>query len=239
MTRRRFNEALCKHNKDNPKSHSKQLQNGFNSNYGLQHRTMDVVQIQKLQNAFVIVELRSTDNMNFCELSTEGEGGRELLGLDGAFMRGQYPGQMLTTVGVDANNGIYPIAYGIVKSENQYSWTWFLTCLADDLDLFSNSNYTFITDRQKGYYQQLQGFSHLLSIVKFQKHMQELKDYNKKAFEWLNKISPEHWSKAYFSATIAFKESSSAFLDLSNPGIIAIDRAHIGGSTQEKIGQID
>ncbi|GJT53648.1 receptor-like cytoplasmic kinase 176 [Tanacetum coccineum] len=77
------------------------------------------------------------------------EGGRELLGLDGAFMRGQYPGQMLTTVGVDANNGIYPIAYGIVESENQYSWTWFLTCLADDLDLFSNSNYTFITDRQK------------------------------------------------------------------------------------------
>ncbi|GKC68294.1 FAR1-related sequence 10 [Tanacetum coccineum] len=47
--------------------------------------------------------------------------GRELLSLDGAFMRGQYPGQMLTVVGVDANNGIYPVAYGIVESENQYS----------------------------------------------------------------------------------------------------------------------
>nr|GEU64787.1 putative transposase, mutator type, MULE transposase domain protein [Tanacetum cinerariifolium] len=51
------------------------------------------------------------------------EGGRELLGLDGAFMRGHYPGQMLTTVGVDANNGIYPVAYCIVESENQYFWT--------------------------------------------------------------------------------------------------------------------
>nr|GEZ44932.1 hypothetical protein [Tanacetum cinerariifolium] len=39
------------------------------------------------------------------------ESGRELLGLDGAFMRRQYSGQMLTTVGVDANNGIYPVAY--------------------------------------------------------------------------------------------------------------------------------
>ncbi|GKB32317.1 putative reverse transcriptase domain-containing protein, partial [Tanacetum coccineum] len=39
---------------------------------------------------------------------------------------------------------------GILESENQYSWTWFLTCLADDFDLFSNSNFTFITDRQKG-----------------------------------------------------------------------------------------
>ncbi|GKE89430.1 putative transposase, mutator type, MULE transposase domain protein [Tanacetum coccineum] len=53
------------------------------------------------------------------------ESGRELLGLDGAFIRGQYPGQMLTTVGMDANNGIYPVAYGIMESENQYSCTWF------------------------------------------------------------------------------------------------------------------
>ncbi|GJX02028.1 hypothetical protein Tco_0185941 [Tanacetum coccineum] len=51
------------------------------------------------------------------------ESGRELLGLDGAFMRGQYFGQMLTAVGVDANNGIYLVAYGIVESVNQYSWT--------------------------------------------------------------------------------------------------------------------
>nr|GEU33710.1 hypothetical protein [Tanacetum cinerariifolium] len=67
------------------------------------------------------------------------EGGRELLGLDGAFIRGKYPGQMFTAVGVDANNGIYLVAYGIVESENQYSWTWFLKCLADDFDLFSLS----------------------------------------------------------------------------------------------------
>ncbi|GJT38800.1 hypothetical protein Tco_0938665 [Tanacetum coccineum] len=35
------------------------------------------------------------------------ECGRELLGLDEAFMRGQYPRKILTAVGVDANNGIY------------------------------------------------------------------------------------------------------------------------------------
>ncbi|GKA90524.1 mutator type transposase [Tanacetum coccineum] len=78
------------------------------------------------------------------------ESGKELLGLDGAFMRGQYYGQMLTAVGVDANNGIYLVAYGIVESENQYSWTWFLTCLADDFDLYTNSDFTFIIDRQNG-----------------------------------------------------------------------------------------
>ncbi|GJW79794.1 RNA-directed DNA polymerase, eukaryota [Tanacetum coccineum] len=76
--------------------------------------------------------------------------GRQLLGLDGAFMKGNYPGQLLTLVSVDANNGIYPVAYGIVESESKESWTWFLSCLGDDLDLEANSNFTFITDRQKG-----------------------------------------------------------------------------------------
>ncbi|GJS37964.1 hypothetical protein Tco_0536346 [Tanacetum coccineum] len=42
-------------------------------------------------------------------------GGKELLGLDGAFMRGKYHRQMLTLVGMDANNGIYFVAYGIVE----------------------------------------------------------------------------------------------------------------------------
>ncbi|XP_076890508.1 uncharacterized protein LOC143541617 [Bidens hawaiensis] len=76
--------------------------------------------------------------------------GREIIGLDGCFMKGQYPGQVLTAVGVDGNNGIYPVAYAIVETENKSSWTWFLEYLGDDVDISANSNFTFITDRQKG-----------------------------------------------------------------------------------------
>ena len=79
-------------------------------------------------------------------------GMRDLLGLDGAFMKGPYPGQLLTAVSVDPNNGIYPLAYGIVETENTESWTWFLNQLGDDLDLYRNSNFTFISDRQKVIY---------------------------------------------------------------------------------------
>ncbi|XP_021985267.1 uncharacterized protein LOC110881256 [Helianthus annuus] len=78
------------------------------------------------------------------------QGGREILGLDGCFMKGPYPGQILTAVGVDANNGIYPVAYAVVESENTNSWLWFLEYLGDDLDIHANSNFTFISDRQKG-----------------------------------------------------------------------------------------
>ncbi|GJW09040.1 hypothetical protein Tco_1571463 [Tanacetum coccineum] len=41
---------------------------------------------------------------------------REILGLDRCFMSGPWPGQILTAVGVDANNGIYPVAYDIVEA---------------------------------------------------------------------------------------------------------------------------
>ncbi|XP_076927070.1 uncharacterized protein LOC143590494 [Bidens hawaiensis] len=63
---------------------------------------------------------------------------------------GPFPGQILTVVGMDGNNGIYPLAYSLVEAESTASWTWFLECLGDDLDLHSNSNFTFISDRQKG-----------------------------------------------------------------------------------------
>ncbi|GJZ55607.1 mutator type transposase [Tanacetum coccineum] len=55
-----------------------------------------------------------------------------------------------TAVGVDPNNGTYPLAYAVVETETKESWTWFLDCLGDDLQLARNSNFTFITDRQKG-----------------------------------------------------------------------------------------
>ncbi|GJR83642.1 mutator type transposase [Tanacetum coccineum] len=75
---------------------------------------------------------------------------RDFLGLDGCFLSGTYLGWILTAVGVDPNNGIYPLAYAIVESENKDSWKWFLDCIGDNLDLFRNSNFTFISDRQKG-----------------------------------------------------------------------------------------
>ncbi|KAJ0866266.1 putative MULE transposase domain-containing protein [Helianthus annuus] len=46
-------------------------------------------------------------------------------------------------------DGIYPVCYAIVEAENINSWTWFLELLGDDLDLHRNSNFTFVSDRQK------------------------------------------------------------------------------------------
>nr|GEV74422.1 hypothetical protein [Tanacetum cinerariifolium] len=97
---------------------------------------------------------------------------RDMLGLDGAFMKGPFPGQVLVAVGLDSNNGIYLLAYALVEAETKSSWCWFLQCLGDDIDLHPNLNFTFIGDRQK--------------------------TMNPKAHEWLNKIPAKHWARSHF-----------------------------------------
>ncbi|XP_076895313.1 uncharacterized protein LOC143547893 [Bidens hawaiensis] len=47
--------------------------------------------------------------------------GREILGLDGCFMKGPFLGQILTSVSIDANKCIYPVAFALVESETMYS----------------------------------------------------------------------------------------------------------------------
>nr|GEU98225.1 putative transposase, mutator type, MULE transposase domain protein [Tanacetum cinerariifolium] len=44
---------------------------------------------------------------------------RELLGLDGAFMNGPFPCQVLAAVGLDSNNGIFPLAYALVEAKSR------------------------------------------------------------------------------------------------------------------------
>nr|GFA19642.1 transposase, mutator type [Tanacetum cinerariifolium] len=72
---------------------------------------------------------------------------RELKRIGKQKNKGPWPGQRLTTIGVDANNKIYPVAYVIVKAERKASWCWFLNLLRVDLGIEANFHYTFISDR--------------------------------------------------------------------------------------------
>ncbi|XP_071727511.1 uncharacterized protein [Rutidosis leptorrhynchoides] len=157
---------------------------------------------------------------------------RQILGLDGAFTKGQFPGQLLTAVGVDSNNGIYPLAYAIVEAENTESWKWFLLCLGADLGLVENSNFTFITYRQKGilpaiasvfpcaehryyvrhihqnfkktyrgeeYKKILWKSASATTVIEFEGAMQEMRQFNIGAYEWLCLIPPHNWSRSHFT----------------------------------------
>ena len=77
-------------------------------------------------------------------------GCRKLLGFDGCHIKGAYPGQLLATVGIDANNGMYPIAYAIVEIENKETWSWFMELVIEDLEIVNDTRYVIISDKQKG-----------------------------------------------------------------------------------------
>ncbi|KAK5813077.1 hypothetical protein PVK06_028523 [Gossypium arboreum] len=77
-------------------------------------------------------------------------GCRRIVSLDGCFLKGYYGGYLLVAVGIDANNGIYPLAYAAIESENQASWLWFLELLAIDLKIVSSYQISFMSDKQKG-----------------------------------------------------------------------------------------
>lgn len=67
--------------------------------------------------------------------------------IDGAHLKGSFKGTMFLAVGMDGNNNIFPIAFGVGKSESGDSWTWFLSRLRECVG--DNPNLAIISDRAK------------------------------------------------------------------------------------------
>ncbi|MBA0618677.1 hypothetical protein Godav_027984, partial [Gossypium davidsonii] len=76
-------------------------------------------------------------------------GCRLLIGLDGCFLKGPLKSEFLATVGKDANNQMFPIAWVVVEVECTDSWTWLLSLLSTNLGLEDSYGYTIISDQQK------------------------------------------------------------------------------------------
>ena len=74
---------------------------------------------------------------------------RPILGVDGCFLRGKTKGQLLVALGRDADNAIYPIAWGVVQVENTDNWLWFVKNIKADLALDDGDGFILISKRQK------------------------------------------------------------------------------------------
>lgn len=68
----------------------------------------------------------------------------------GCHIKTRYKGNILTAVGIDPNDCIFPIAFGICEVESTHSWEWFLASLKDDLNIINTSTFTIMSGRQKG-----------------------------------------------------------------------------------------
>lgn len=73
---------------------------------------------------------------------------RPIIFLDACFLRGMYRGQVFTAMGIDPNNGWWPIAWAVCEAESYQQWKWFLDLLQVDLDIATNSpRYVFMSDQ--------------------------------------------------------------------------------------------
>lgn len=91
-------------------------------------------------------------------------GCRPIICLDGCHIKTKFGGQLLTAVGMDPNDCIYPIAMAVVEVESLASWKWFLQTLKDDLHIDNTYPWTIMTDKQKVC---MSNHSHCLSFMPF------------------------------------------------------------------------
>nr|GLL42269.1 uncharacterized protein LOC109154411 [Ipomoea trifida] len=162
-------------------------------------------------------------------------GCRPFFGLDGCHLKGCQKGrQLLSAVGLNGDNCMFPIAFAIVEGELKESWTWFLEQLDSDLNIAGNPHaWIIISDKQKGLLpavekmfpgvehrfcvrhmhgnflkdgftgnvlkQKLWGVCKATTEADYKRHMEELKQENEKAAEWLATRDPRHYCRAFFS----------------------------------------
>ncbi|KAL5758142.1 hypothetical protein ACOSP7_020753 [Xanthoceras sorbifolium] len=74
---------------------------------------------------------------------------RPFLGLEDCHLKGGFPGVLLSAIGIDANNGLYPIALCVCEGESKESWFWFINQLYEHIGKYKCRKITFMTNRQK------------------------------------------------------------------------------------------
>ena len=74
---------------------------------------------------------------------------RNIIGLDGCFLKAGYGCQLLSAVGRDPNDQMLPLAIAIVEIENKDTWTWFLELLLNDLGPTALNGLCIMSDQQK------------------------------------------------------------------------------------------
>ena len=71
---------------------------------------------------------------------------RPVISVDVTFFKNKYKGTLLLAAASDGNNHIFPLGFGIVDSENDFSWLWFFEHLRsaigdrEDLVIISDRN---------------------------------------------------------------------------------------------------
>ncbi|KAL2922877.1 Palmitoyltransferase ZDHHC2 [Bienertia sinuspersici] len=77
------------------------------------------------------------------------EGCRKIICVDACFLKTFLGGQLLSAVGRDGNDQMYPIAWAVVEGENNLSWEWFFNQLQSCLGLGEGNELVILSDEHR------------------------------------------------------------------------------------------
>ncbi|XP_010677704.2 uncharacterized protein LOC104893303 [Beta vulgaris subsp. vulgaris] len=155
-------------------------------------------------------------------------GCRPLIGIDGAHLSGYYKGILLSALGVDGNNEIFLIAYGIVDTESLESWEYFFRNLriCFEKEGCTKDDWCFISDRMRGVDAAVHGVfpkiaANAYNNYVFNKAMEKIMAFDADAAAYLDTTS-EQWSRYMFDTSISCDHNTTNFVESFN----ACTKAH-------------
>ncbi|GJW55847.1 transposase, MuDR, MULE transposase domain protein, partial [Tanacetum coccineum] len=110
---------------------------------------------------------------------------RPLVIIDAAHLKGLYKGTNLMAVGMDGNNQIVPIAFGICKGETGPCWSWWKSVLKECIG--DNPSLLFISDRHAA----------IALAVQNEFPLAYHADIKPDAYDKLCQFGPQRWSRAH------------------------------------------
>ncbi|XP_019237621.1 PREDICTED: uncharacterized protein LOC109217804, partial [Nicotiana attenuata] len=149
-----------------------------------------------------------------------------VIAIDATFLKSKYRGVLMIYVSKDANNQIFPLAFGIVESENNNSYELYFSELRNAIR--SRDNLIFLSDRHQSiahgiavyteshhgiciYHLEynlkrrkvkneiiklFQSVARVYRREEFDLYMSDIAKFNKKTFDYLMEEPPERWARS-------------------------------------------
>nr|KAJ0184970.1 hypothetical protein LSAT_V11C900474590 [Lactuca sativa] len=130
-------------------------------------------------------------------------GCRPYIALDACHLKGKFNGVLAAATSIDGNNGMFPVAYGVLEAENTKSWTWFLTSLQKAIG--TPNGLVISSDMQKGLelaITQLWEAANTYSVSKHDRLLNEIATKCADAISYLNENHKKIWSRSKFGTLV-------------------------------------
>nr|KAJ0226743.1 hypothetical protein LSAT_V11C100045490 [Lactuca sativa] len=126
---------------------------------------------------------------------------RPYIGLDACHLKGKFNGVLAVARSIDHNNGMFPVAYGVLEVENTQSWYWFLTSLNKAIG--TPNGHVISSHMQKGLELAItQEAANAYSVSKHGRLSNEIATKCVDAISYLNENHKKIWSRSKFGTLV-------------------------------------